>query len=315
MTAGIGGPLTGRGAHLLIIDDPIKNSDQAYSPTVCDNHWDWWQTTASTRIEPGGCAIIIATRWGYVDLPGKLIKAAEGAAGRKGDAAAAAAPRSPGRRPAGPRSGRQAVARALAIDRLKVVSDAIERRALVAGDVPSSAEQEPQEPVARFVFRRPPVGRRLLPACSTFRPWRSIRRRGKKQEMIRRLCSWDCRGACTGSMRRSPSDRRRTWSPVCTVDMAVHACALTWPSSRTCSSRCWPRFDTASATTGGCRHSFTWSSSGSTQRTRVEQLGPHLLLGLRLRRTKAATDAGQQLRLFPRRDTTTARTRWSWRFA
>lgn len=77
VTAGIGGPLTGRGANLLIIDDPIKNSDQAGSRTIRDNHWDWWQTTASTRIEPGGCAIIIATRWSHDDLSGKLIQAAE----------------------------------------------------------------------------------------------------------------------------------------------------------------------------------------------------------------------------------------------
>jgi predicted phage terminase large subunit-like protein len=76
VTAGVGGPLTGRGAHLLIIDDPIKNAEQAQSATIRENQWDWWQTTASTRIEPGGCAIIIATRWNEDDLSGRLIKAA-----------------------------------------------------------------------------------------------------------------------------------------------------------------------------------------------------------------------------------------------
>ncbi len=76
LTAGVGGPLTGRGAHLLIVDDPIKNADQAQSATIRDNHWDWWQSTASTRIEPGGCAIIIATRWHYDDLSGRLMQAA-----------------------------------------------------------------------------------------------------------------------------------------------------------------------------------------------------------------------------------------------
>lgn len=75
VTAGVGGP-TGRGANLLIIDDPIKNAEQALSATVRENHWDWWQTTASTRIEPGGCAIVIATRWSEDDLSGRLIKAA-----------------------------------------------------------------------------------------------------------------------------------------------------------------------------------------------------------------------------------------------
>ena len=77
VTAGVGGPLTGRGANLLIIDDPIKNAEQAQSNAIRENHWDWWQTTASTRIEPGGCAIIIATRWNENDLSGKLIKAAQ----------------------------------------------------------------------------------------------------------------------------------------------------------------------------------------------------------------------------------------------
>ena len=65
--------MTGRGANLLIIDDPIKNAEQARSAAIRENHWDWWQTTASTRIEPGGCAIIIATRWSEDDLSGRLI--------------------------------------------------------------------------------------------------------------------------------------------------------------------------------------------------------------------------------------------------
>ncbi|MBS0263905.1 MAG: terminase family protein [Planctomycetes bacterium] len=76
VTAGIGGPLTGRGAHLLIIDDPLKNVEEAVSETICENHWDWWQTTASTRVEPGGCTIIIATRWARNDLSGRLLRAA-----------------------------------------------------------------------------------------------------------------------------------------------------------------------------------------------------------------------------------------------
>lgn len=81
VTSGVGGPLTGRGANLLIVDDPIKNSEEANSETLRDRHWDWWQTTASTRIEPGGCAIIMATRWNYDDLSGRLIEAAETGAG------------------------------------------------------------------------------------------------------------------------------------------------------------------------------------------------------------------------------------------
>src|SRR5262245_22121675 len=81
LTAGVGGPLTGRGANLLIVDDPIKNAEQAVSQTIRDNHWDWWQSTASTRIEPGGCAIVIATRWHHDDLSGRLLRAAEAGEG------------------------------------------------------------------------------------------------------------------------------------------------------------------------------------------------------------------------------------------
>lgn len=77
VTAGVGGPITGRGADLLIIDDPIKNAEEALSETIRNAHWDWWQSTASTRIEPGGCAIVIATRWHPEDLTGRMLLSAE----------------------------------------------------------------------------------------------------------------------------------------------------------------------------------------------------------------------------------------------
>ena len=81
VTAGVGGPLTGKGANLLIVDDPIKNDEQALSPTIREKHWDWWQSTASTRIEPGGLAIVMNTRWHKEDLAGRLISAAESGEG------------------------------------------------------------------------------------------------------------------------------------------------------------------------------------------------------------------------------------------
>lgn len=76
-TCGIGGPMTGRGAHLLIVDDPIKNAEEAMSETILDRHWDWWESTASTRLEPGGKAIVMATRWSERDLSGRLLESAE----------------------------------------------------------------------------------------------------------------------------------------------------------------------------------------------------------------------------------------------
>lgn len=71
-SVGIGGPITGRGAHLLLVDDYIKNWAEASSPLVLDAHWDWFATTAYTRLEPGGSCVVLATRWVVDDLIGRL---------------------------------------------------------------------------------------------------------------------------------------------------------------------------------------------------------------------------------------------------
>jgi predicted phage terminase large subunit-like protein len=73
-TAGVGGPLTGRGADCLVIDDPIKNAAEARSAVVRASHWDWWETTASTRLEPGAFAMLVMTRWHQRDLAGMLLE-------------------------------------------------------------------------------------------------------------------------------------------------------------------------------------------------------------------------------------------------
>ena len=72
---GIGGPITGRGADILLIDDYIKEIKEAYSVTYRDYIWNWFVTTAFTRIEPGGTCIIIATRWHHDDLIGRILRA------------------------------------------------------------------------------------------------------------------------------------------------------------------------------------------------------------------------------------------------
>ena len=74
MTAGVGGAITGKGADLLIIDDPVKNAEEAQSKTYRDKTYDWYRSTAYTRLEPGGAVIIIQTRWHEEDLSGKLLK-------------------------------------------------------------------------------------------------------------------------------------------------------------------------------------------------------------------------------------------------
>ena len=81
VTAGVGGPLTGRGANLLLIDDPLKNDVEALSATTRERQWDWWQTTASTRLEPGGVAVVMATRWHQDDLSGRILRQAENGEG------------------------------------------------------------------------------------------------------------------------------------------------------------------------------------------------------------------------------------------
>jgi predicted phage terminase large subunit-like protein len=75
LTAGVGGPLTGRGADVLIIDDPIKNAEEAHSATYRDRAWDWYRSVAYTRLEPHASVIVIATRWHEDDLVGRLIQA------------------------------------------------------------------------------------------------------------------------------------------------------------------------------------------------------------------------------------------------
>lgn len=69
---GIGGPATGRGAHLLLIDDPIKNRDDADSEVMRKKLRDWYTSTAYTRLMPGGRVVVIQTRWHEDDLAGWL---------------------------------------------------------------------------------------------------------------------------------------------------------------------------------------------------------------------------------------------------
>lgn len=71
-TTGIGGALTGRGAHGAIIDDPVKNSQEALSPTFRERAKEWYKSTLRTRLEPDGFIVVIQTRWHEDDLAGWL---------------------------------------------------------------------------------------------------------------------------------------------------------------------------------------------------------------------------------------------------
>jgi predicted phage terminase large subunit-like protein len=73
LAAGVGGPITGRGAHVALIDDPVKNREEAESPTVRENAKSWYSSTLYTRLAPGGGVLVIQTRWHDDDLTGWLL--------------------------------------------------------------------------------------------------------------------------------------------------------------------------------------------------------------------------------------------------
>lgn len=73
VAAGVGGPITGRGAHVGIIDDPFKNAEEASSETIREKVWEWYRSTFRTRLAPGGAIVLVMTRWHEDDLAGRLI--------------------------------------------------------------------------------------------------------------------------------------------------------------------------------------------------------------------------------------------------
>jgi predicted phage terminase large subunit-like protein len=70
---GVGGAMTGRGADLLIIDDPHSEQD-AMSQLALDNAWEWYSSGPRSRLQPGGAVVVVMTRWGTKDLTARLIK-------------------------------------------------------------------------------------------------------------------------------------------------------------------------------------------------------------------------------------------------
>jgi predicted phage terminase large subunit-like protein len=74
LAVGRGAGITGRGAHLLLIDDPLKDNREAASATTRRELQEWYAWTARTRLRPGGAIIVIATRWHEDDLTGWLLR-------------------------------------------------------------------------------------------------------------------------------------------------------------------------------------------------------------------------------------------------
>ena len=72
--AGVGGAITGRGADLLIIDDPHTEQD-SLSEGAMERAYDWYTSGPRQRLQPGGSIVLVMTRWAEDDLTGRLIKA------------------------------------------------------------------------------------------------------------------------------------------------------------------------------------------------------------------------------------------------
>lgn len=73
VAAGVGTAITGRGADILLIDDPLKDREEADSELQRNKVWDWYTSTAYTRLAPGGRVVVIQTRWHEDDLSGRLL--------------------------------------------------------------------------------------------------------------------------------------------------------------------------------------------------------------------------------------------------
>lgn len=72
--AGVGGPTTGKGAHVFVVDDPHKNWQDASSLVHREAAWDWFRSVARTRFQPGAAAVLVMTRWHEDDLGGRILR-------------------------------------------------------------------------------------------------------------------------------------------------------------------------------------------------------------------------------------------------
>lgn len=80
---GVGGGLTGKGAHVALIDDPVKDRQDAESPVIREATWDWYRSVLRTRLMPGGAIVLVLTRWHPDDLAGRLLDEMENGTGER----------------------------------------------------------------------------------------------------------------------------------------------------------------------------------------------------------------------------------------
>lgn len=74
---GAGGAITGKGAHLLIVDDIVKGREQAMNESILEDRWEWFLTDVLSRLEPGASVIILMTRWSQSDIIGQVLRKKE----------------------------------------------------------------------------------------------------------------------------------------------------------------------------------------------------------------------------------------------
>jgi predicted phage terminase large subunit-like protein len=74
ISIGVGGSATGKGANLLLVDDYVKNAEEALSDSQKQKTWEWFLSTAYTRLEPNATIIVLATRWDRRDLIGMILE-------------------------------------------------------------------------------------------------------------------------------------------------------------------------------------------------------------------------------------------------
>jgi predicted phage terminase large subunit-like protein len=74
---GVRGPITGRRADLILIDDPLKSQAEADSPVARDHLWSWFRSDLVTRLKPGGRILLIMTRWHPDDLGGRILESGD----------------------------------------------------------------------------------------------------------------------------------------------------------------------------------------------------------------------------------------------
>jgi len=73
VAAGVGGPITGKGANLAVVDDPHKDREEADSLIMSDKVWNWWRSTFYSRLAPDAAIVLLMQRWNDYDLAARLI--------------------------------------------------------------------------------------------------------------------------------------------------------------------------------------------------------------------------------------------------